>query len=509
MNYIDIRQHKQSEDLSIGNFVYLLLGVVCTITWFQAPAAEKASYNKPPFSVFASQMVDGLNGGGKYEKPIWNLHDALKLPYWLSLPVEQRTRYEILDGCYRGGCQSGDQQIPLQTDIAMEALWRGLRLGGEFLDARQFGADKGSGINNTHVDTADFIQGYLAYADQNINYSGIGGEVIVGRQPMNFGSRRLIARNVFRNTINSFTGARVHLTDYNNWQLNIFTAMPVLRYPTDTDQLLNNRQQWDEEDERTWLSGAFLEVFDIAWAINGELYLYHLDESDSPNNPTRNRRYFTPGFRFYRKANPAEFNFQTETVGQFGTVRGSTEANDGMDLSHAAWMQHVDVGYTFDIPWTPRLGLEWDYASGDKNPNDNHDQHFDTLYGARRWEYGPTGIYGAFARSNINSPGYRITANPRSDVQLGISHRAFWLASDTDAWTTTGSGSSALRDKTGKTSNYIGQQLELTARYDYNSRLNVETGWTHLFKGDFAKGVPNARNGKNIDYFYVQRILRF
>jgi hypothetical protein len=170
-------------------------------------------------------------------------------------------------------------------------------------------------------------------------------------------------------------------------------------------------------------------------------------------------------------------------------------------------MQHVDIGYTFDQPWTPRLAFEWDYASGDLNSKDNNDQRFDTLYGARRFDFGPTGIYGAFARSNINSPGYRITVNPRSDVQLGVSHRAFWLASDTDSWTTT--GTAALRDKSGNTSNYIGQQLDLTARYDFNSSIGFESGWTHLFKGDFAKDALNAPDSKDIDYFYVQSMLRF
>lgn len=474
-----------------------------------AHGGEKPKYAKPPFSVFASQMTDGLSEGGKYERPVWNLHDLLQLPDWLTLNIEQRTRYETMGGCFRGGCKGGDQQIPLQNDVFLEARWHNFRLGAEFLDARQFGSDDGSGINSTHVDTADFIQGYLAYADQNINYSGIGGEVIAGRQTLNFGSRRLAARNVFRNTINSFTGARVHLTDYNKWRLNVFTAMPVLRLPTDTDELLDNRQQWDEEDTQTWFSGAFFEAFDIAWKINGELYLYHLDEGDSKNNPTRNRRYFTPGFRFYRKPAAGELDFQTETIGQFGTVRGGADKTDGNNLGHAAWMQHVDIGYTFGVPWTPRLAFEYDYASGDKNPNDNHDQRFDTLFGARRFDFGPTGIYGAFARSNINTPGYRITVNPLPDLQLGASHRSFWLASDADAWTTTGSGSSALRDETGNASNYIGQQLELTTRYDFNSSLNLETGWTHLFKGNFAKDAPNAPAGKDIDYFYVQSMLRF
>ena len=471
-------------------------------------AAEKKSYTKPPFTAFSSQMTDGLSGGGKYEKPVWNLHDTLQLPNWLELGIEQRTRYETMDGNFRGGSKGGDQQIPLQTDVWAQAHLGDFRLGVEFLDARALDIDKGSNVNNIHVDEADFLQGYVAWADQNVNFSGIGAEVVLGRQTLNLGSRRLVARNAFRNTINSFTGGKIRFTDYSKWQFTGFVTMPVIRYPTDADQILADVHQLDEEDTHTLFSGGFLEIFDIAFGINSELYLYHLDESDSPNNLTNNRRYFTPGFRFYIKPAVSELDFQFETMGQFGTVRGSKDKTDGKNLDHEAWSQHLDVGYTFDKPWSPRLAAEYDYASGDNNPNDNQDNRFDPLFGARRFDFGPTGIYGAFARSNINTPGYRITANPRPDVQFGLSHRAFWLASDTDSWTTTGT-KKPLRDETGNTSGYIGQQLELTARYDFNSSLNFETGWTHLFKGTFAKQAPNAPNGQDIDYFYVQSMLRF
>ena len=86
------------------------------------------------------------------------------------------------------------------------------------------------------------------------------------------------------------------------------------------------------------------------------------------------------------------------------------------------------------MPWSPRLAVEYDYASGDNNPKDNKDQRFDTLYGARRFDFGPTGIYGAFSRSNINTPGLPHQRFARSDVQVSLSHRIFWLASETDCW---------------------------------------------------------------------------
>lgn len=486
-----------------------ILGATLAAGFFTAgynsvQAAEKKSYKKPGLTAYSSQMHDALLGDGKYEKPVWNLHDALDLPTWIDISVEQRTRYETMDGRFRAGRKGGDQQIPLQTDLFLQAHLGKFRIGTEFMDSRAPGADTGSAINNTHANNADFIQGYLAWADQNFFYSGIGAEVIAGRQTLNFGSRRLVARNAFRNTLNNFTGVRLRLLDYDKWQFNGFAAMPVLRFPNNATDILNETHQFDEEDTHTWLSGGILEMYDLLWGLNSEAYLYYLDEGDSKINQTRNRRYFTPGMRFYIKPKKAQFDFQLESIGQLGTVRSSTAANTSRELDHAAWFQHVDVGYTFDMPWSPHLGLEYDYASGDKNPNDNKDQRFDTLYGVRRGEFGPTGIYGPFARSNINTPGYRLKLAPRNDLKLELGHRVYWLASSKDAWTTAG-----LQDKSGNTGDYVGHQLELLARWDFNSSLNFETGWAHLFKGTFAKETKNAPDKQDIDYFYVQSMLRF
>ena len=478
-------------------------------------AEEKKNYTRPPFSAFSSQMSDALLGSDKYEKPVWNLHDMLKLPDWLSLSLEQRTRYETMDGTFRANTKGGDQQIALQTDLWLEAHLGSFRFGTEFLDARALDTDSGSvanGLNNTHADTADFIQGYAAWSKQNLFYRGIGAEVIAGRQTLNFGSRRLIARNAFRNTINTFTGGRIRVTDYSHWQFNGFVTMPVIRFPTAASDIRNDVHQFDEEDTHTLFSGGFLELYNLGWNMNSEVYLYHLDESDSIRNLTRNRRYFTPGVRFYMKPAKAKFDFQAEVMGQLGTVRATAAANDRHNLDHAAWSHHLDVGYTFDITWTPRVALEYDYASGDKNAKDNIDQRFDPLFGARRFDFGPTGIYGAFSRSNIHTPGIRINAAPRSDVQLVLAHRAFWLASATDCWggsTCTGT-SLILSPKAKGSGDFVGQQLELSARWDVNSSLNLETGWAHLFKGQFARQATAApSSGVDVDYVYVQSLLRF
>jgi len=457
-----------------------------------------------PFSCFSSQMDDYL-AGVVAKRPAYNVHDALGLPGWLNFSIEHRTRYEVLDGQFRAGASGGDQQIPMQTCVFLEANFEPFRIGAEFLDAREYGADDGSTLNNTHVNEADFLQIYGAWSDEDVLESGLGMEVKAGRQTLNLGSRRLVARNVFRNTINAFTGVNVRLRDdAGKWQLRVFATQPVNRLPNDQADLLDGVHDFDEEEYRTYFSGLFFEVPNLIWGINGEAYLFHLHEEDRPSGATTNRRLFTPGVRFFRAPAKGRWDMQVETIAQVGESRATTGRNDTRDLSHEAWYQHASFGYTFNMPWSPRFVAQYDYATGDENPNDGKNQRFDTLYGARRFEFGPTGIFGVFARSNINSPGYRLFVNPRSDVSAFVSHRMFWLASDKDQWTP-----ARLQDRTGRSGDFIGHLVEVSARWDATSNVSFESGWARLIKGEFAKDAPNAPDPKDVDYFYVQTLLRF
>jgi Alginate export len=508
-----------------------------------ATQLPKPTYSKPGMAAYNFMMDDPLLGNS-YEKPVWNLRDALHLPAWLSVGVEQRTRYESLSDAFKGSAganalqksQGGDQQIALQTDVWLQAKLNKFRFAVEFMDARTTGQDRGANnavpypINNSSADTLDFVQAYVDWADQNVANSGLGTEVKVGRQSMDLGSRRLVARPVFRNTANNFTGIRTRVIDYDKWQLNAFVTMPVLRYPNynsiTPNQNMQNDQQWDQEDTHTWFSGGILEGSNVYKELNAEAYLYNLDEGDSSRNATRNRRYFTSGLRFYQKPSKGHFDFQAEGMGQFGTVKyAATGTYANTTQIHEAWSSHLEAGYTFDMPWTPRFFLEYDYASGSSNWKNSSglavDRRFDPLYGASDFDFGPTGIYGAFQRSNINSPGYKFNFSPRNDLEFSLQQRLVWLASAGDCWggnTCTAATTPALAN--GKGTN-VGDQIGVRGRYNYNTSLNFEAGWYHLFKGDFAKtALTTSSSGKSLaanytppgadtDYFFVQSQLRF
>ncbi len=533
---------KQTLGLMVSCGLYLGLSAV------PVHAAEpKPNYSKVPMTAYNSLMDDALLGNS-YEKPVWNLHDTLGLPDWLTVGLEQRSRYESLSDTFKASQPSpaptaggGDQQIALQTDLWIQAKLGKFRFAAEFMDARALGSDVNTSStantnntpnppNNTMVDTADFTQGYISWADQNAFFSGRGLEVKVGRQTMDLGSRRLVSRPVYRNAVNSFTGVRIRVLDYDKWQFNTFATMPVNRYPNynsvtkDPNLLVKGNEQWDEEDTQTWLSGGILEGYNLVKNINAELYLYNLDEGDSKLNPTRNRHYFTPGLRFYIKPKKGSFDFVAEGMGQFGTVQYDTKSST-QQQNHQAWSEHIEAGYSFDLPMSPRFLLEYDWASGSKNSKSYAsgatDGRFDPLYAASDIDFGSSGIYSAFQRSNINSPGYRLNFAPRSDLTVSIQQRLIWLASAGDCWggSSCSSGTApGLKGNTNGTSgSYVGDQLGVSSRYNYNSSLNFDVGWFHLFKGQFAKSaIPSVTAngtsttpGADTNYFYVQSQLRF
>jgi hypothetical protein len=429
------------------------------------------------------------------------------LPDWLDASLEYRVRYETLDTPFAKGQTGSQYQIPMQTVLWMEASHKALRVGFEFWDARQYGAKPDETLNNTMVDAADFPQIYAALSTQNLLDSGLGFEVKGGRMTLDLGSRRLVARNAFRNTTNSFTGVSFRLRDgAGAWQAQVFGSQPVTRLPDQKSQLLHNDYAWDQEQKNGVFAGIIGETSLLPWDSRGELYLYYLGEDLGSSNY---RRLFTPGLRVFRQPKKGGFDFEGESIAQAGNRLDTAYDANGKgakrEMSVQAFYEHIQLGYTFGLPWSPRILAQYDYATGGTSGNGATSNSFDTLYGARRWEYGPTGIFGPFARNNINSPGTRVFLVPHRDLTAFAAYRAWWMADGKAAWQPAN-----LVDPTGKAGDFMGHTVELSARWDAHENIAFETGWACLLKGGFARNAPGApANHDNVNYFYVQSQLRF
>jgi hypothetical protein len=431
----------------------------------------------------------------------WRLTDAPAVPPWLELTLEQRTRYERFDGEFRVA-PFADQLFALRTRAAATIHMGPFRLGGELQDSRQYAAPEEQLLSTAVVNAADLLQGYLGYQARNVFRGGDTLDVQVGRHTMNIGSRRLVARNRFRNTTNAFTGINA------TWHagatdLRAFLVAPVLRLPRDPASLRDNVIELDEADEGTRFFGVHGATG--LGALAGEAYVLRLDESDSENVLTRNRELWTVGARLRREPAPGRFDVEWESAYQVGRSRSTSSELDIRDLDHRAWFHHLSIGYRFRGRAEPRVEMLFDYASGDRDPDDDENNRFDTLFGARRFELGPTGIYGAFARSNIVSPGLRFTWRAGRRTRLMAAHRAYYLASARDFWTTSG-----LVDPTGSAGRYVGQQAEVRVRHDLvPGNLRIEFGVAHRLAGSFVEDAPNNTGQAGSTYGYLMTTLSF
>ncbi len=337
-------------------------------------------------------MLAGLTCGAalcQAQEGPWRVRDALGLPTWLQLSFEHRTRYETLDEQFRAGGSGGDQVVALRTLALMEVVFPEWRVGGELIDSRLSLADAGTPVDTTQVNTAELLQAYAAWTPKHFLGSAASADIRFGRQTMDVGYRRLVARNSFRNTINAFTGLDAKFDAAGNWHARVFYVLPVARRPDDVPSMLDEEAKFDLQDFNTQFWGLFSRKHQLGWGAMGEVYVFGLHEEDGTRLATRDRELYTPGFRVYREPAKAQFDFELESIYQFGESRASTAPTDVIDLDHFAHMQHAQAGYTFDAPWSPRVLVQYDYASGDEDPFDGDNERFDTLFGARRWEFGP------------------------------------------------------------------------------------------------------------------------
>ena len=424
---------------------------------------------------------------------------------WLKLSGMQRTRFESLDGQFRAAAtlDASDQIWALRTTLRADATLQRFNATAELWDARQYAADRGSVVDPTIVNTAEVVQLFIGYGSQDVFTAGDKASVIFGRHTMDLGSRRLVARPEFRNTANTFLGLNARWESSSKHVLQAFLTLPTRRLPNDADSLLDNDAKLDDENRHVRFWGLYGTLAGVVDGASLELYYLGLDEQDAPRLETADRSLSTVGARLVKRPANRTFDYEVEVAWQSGTSRATTAS--ATDLDHRAGFVHIEGGYTFAHAWKPRGVLQFDYASGDRSPTDGENNRFDTLFGARRWEFGPTGILGAISRNNVITPGLRLFTQPRRDVELMAAHRAFFLASETDAYVAGG-----VRDPGGGSGDHVGDLTEVRVRWHVApGTWMLEFGAAYLAAGEFLDRAPNASGNGDTTYAYAQSVFSF
>ncbi|HAS48945.1 MAG TPA: hypothetical protein DCS33_06620 [Gammaproteobacteria bacterium] len=431
----------------------------------------------------------------------WTLSDALGLDNGFTISGEHQGRFEHYNGNVYAGASDNDGVFFYRTTIDAEYKRERFSAQVEVMDSRQGQADRDTRLSTSHVDSLDILQ-----ANVGLKFGENGAsEVRIGRFTQDWGTRTLVARNRYRNTINSFDGVSFTHQQANGNEFKFLSTQPVRRTPRDRLSLLDNERQADKSSEALRLHGAFASLPNLlptllnndALNLNLETYYLLLKEKDTRKLETSNRELHTFGFRIRSAAAPNTWDINLETIFQLGERRGSSNPADTVDLDHQAFHQRIELAYSFDTPSRLRAIFELNYASGDNSPFDGDSGRFDTLFGVTAFEFGPVALYAPISRSNIITPGIRLTATPWKNIALMADYRHFWLAENRDSWGRTGQ-----RDITGSSGSYMGQHIELRVRWTaIPGNVRVDSGLIALNPKGLARDLS--------EFFYIGTKIDF
>lgn len=177
--------------------------------------------------------------------------------------------------------------------------------------------------------------------------------------------------------------------------------------------------------------------------------------------------------------------------------------NEGKDNVQACGA-NARTGYTFDVPWQPRVGIEYSYASGDSNPKDSLNQTFDGVFGAIDSYYGRMNL---FSWMNLRDYEVSFSIKPVSKLRVSLDYHYFELARKRDAWYY-GTGKPQARDKSGGSGRALGQEIDLIAKYNLNEHVELMAGYSRFFSGPFIDRACH-RGDADSDWTFVQILLSF
>jgi hypothetical protein len=438
--------------------------------------------------------------GGLLSLAIAGSSAASAEPVPLDVSGSVRIRQEFIQGQIRADASLNDSLTSVRSRIAAKLGEDPLSVEAEIVDSRAYFYDAGTPVGTGEVNTLELVQASLSSRFRLADTVPVS--LKAGRFTLNLGSRRLVASDDYRNTTNGYTGLRIDLGDGAGPQLTAVYVMPQQRLPGDREGIDAATVQVDRASSDAVLWGGVGSV--PAGPAGGriEATAIAFREQDGPGGQTRDRHLDTLGLRYFREPEPGRADFDAELYLQSGKVSASLMPDaDRLDVE--AGFLHLEGGYQWSGGWRPRLAAEFDLATGER-PGGAW-QRFDTLFGMRRAEIAPAGLYGAVGRANLVSPGLRLEAAPDARSDVFVAWRGLWLASETDAFSTSGQ-----RDAQGRSGRFAGHQIDTRyRRWITPGKLRLELNTVVVLHGEFLKRQIPGSDGDTTVYGGLDLVWSF
>jgi hypothetical protein len=419
---------------------------------------------------------------GSYVEDRWDRIKWMEVSdgWFLTLGGQARLRLERENNKSFGTVSPGRDTYGLQRYFLHGDLRNkdGLRffVQGKFAHANSRDRGGMAGLE----DHADFHQ---AFADVPTSISDFPMTFRLGRQELQYGAQRLVSPLDWGNLRRAFEGVKV-MTDMGPWKVDAFAVRPIK----------NDRRNLDDGDSDIGFLGLYgTRKINERWSK--DLYFLVLDndhDRSNANGSVGSRTLYTPGIRLWGK--DGSWDYEAEAAAQFGTFAGDRVK---------AGMVTVGGGYTVeDCPYKTRLGLMYDYASGDSSPTDSTHGTFNHLFPLGHAWLGYLDVVG---RSNIHAIKAQVKVHPSKKVTAWVDFHTFYADQDQDALYSAG-GVPIRPNPTGASSQFIGHEIDIAMKVVLDVHTEALVGYSHMWPGGFVQSTGSADEP---DFFYGQVEYKF
>jgi len=300
-----------------------------------------------------------------------------------------------------------------------------------------------------------------------------------GRQMFAFGAQRLVSPLPWGNALRTWDGLAL---DWTNGTVDA-TGFYAQFVPTD-------KTDFNEKDPQNAIWGLYTTLKPTDDRLGVDVYLLGTERDPrTVNGSTGKDRRITTGLRLFGDLGRG-FDLNAEAAGQTG---------DFGDADVEASMFAAQLGYRPDGGPT-RYFVGFDAASGDDEAGGDVNT-FDPLFPLG---HAYLGMADAVGRSNVIAGSLGLDHRFDAHWSGHASLHGFRLADDDDALYD--AGSRPIIAGGAATSNSVGVELDLRARYTLDSRTSFEAGFAHLIAGD---ALSDAGRDEDLTFFYFQASTRF
>jgi hypothetical protein len=393
--------------------------------------------------------------------------------WFLSIGGEIRYKYEN----YENPTFGTDPNTPSGYILQRYLLHADWHLGHHFRLFTQFQSGLEQGRNGgprlTDKDAADLHQAFVDITNSSQNV-----RLRVGRQEIEFGAGHLFGDSEGLNIRRAFDGFRFTFTR-GRWTFSSTLTHPVLLRPN-TFAIPNHSQtEWGAGITRDRDHGGWSGYY---FGLNRKL--------DSFNGKAGQEIRETIGSRIWSRGQI--FDYDTELVFQTGSfadghiLAGAISSNDGMTLRN--------------LKFQPRIGMRFDFASGDSNQSSKNLNTFNPLF--------PNPTYSSLSAllgpSNLIDLGPTVRLRLDSKTAITPEMPFYWRSSIHDG--IYNFAGILIRPGNLSSARFIGFQPGLVLEHTFSTHFLTTAGYFHLFSGEFLKQTPP---GKNVGYFLVATTFRF